>query len=817
MIQITNLNKFYNKGKKNEEHVLKDVSLELDSTGLVCILGESGCGKTTLLNTIGGLDTFSGGAIDIDGQKLTKYDPKIIEPIRNDHFDYVFQNYYLLQDHSVSYNVKLALNRYRLTEEEKEERVDYVLEMLGIAKYKKKLVSKLSGGQKQRVSIARALVKSPDVILADEPTGNLDEENTLRTMSILKNISKECLVLLVTHEKRIARFFADRIIEIQDGRIVRDEANKSRSSYSRSDDSNIYLKEMDSKTLQNDLAQFRVYCEKEAIPRKIELTLAWKDDKLYIQNDMPYDILIAGVENGVEILDMDRPTLEMEDVEHFSYELPKPESIGKSHLPAREVLHMAVENIRLMGKKQSFVLGIMLVTAILLSITMAQFVSSVSIDEDSIRSTDSHYVMLDFVKDSMHGNDDSLMKYIWNNMSDDSHGDVFYSPNGNVYLQGEGFEQFVNLTQLMQNYSYVSKDHLKEEDMLYGSLPTKRTDVVLDKLLVDKLEDGFGHVASLHDGAESYIGARLKVPSVSVELTVVGISDTHEPDIYCGQNILLAMNSIGYEIGSLDELKAEDSSFEDQKLEKGQVLVRAGLYNTKVSDNDTDEDSDNKSGTNKVTLGYKGDYTIVGTFPDEYGMDYVLTDSDCLDIRNSMIFDKKSCYIYTDDAASAIQYFEDAGDELIAYQAEASVPAKLEIQEYKENNSVDMDARQLITIAISIISLIMVYFTIKSNAISRSEELTVYRLIGISKGSILNAYMLEMFFMTCYTSLPAVLITSGVIKFISSIPSLQIHMIFPWWSVLILLLAIYAVHIVISILPVYGILSQPPAALAVKE
>lgn len=124
-----------------------------------------------------------------------------MEPIRNNSFDYIFQNYYLLKDYSVSYNIKLALNRYDLTEEEKEERVDYVLNTLGIGKYKKKTVSKLSGGQQQRVSIARALVKSPDVIFADEPTGNLDEENTIRTMSILKNISKECLVLLVTHEK----------------------------------------------------------------------------------------------------------------------------------------------------------------------------------------------------------------------------------------------------------------------------------------------------------------------------------------------------------------------------------------------------------------------------------------------------------------------------------------------------------------------------------------------------------------------------------------------------------------------------------------
>ena len=212
-------------------------------------------------------------------------------------------------------------------------------------------------------------------------------------------------------------------------------------------------------------------------------------------------------------------------------------------------------------------------------------------------------------------------------------------------------------------------------------------------------------------------------------------------------------------------------------------------------------------------------FKVVGTFPDDVKMDYALTDADCIKIRNAMIFDQKTCYIYTDDLAAAMDYFDpkNARKELMSYKVKPSIPSQDEIEAYKEEHAVDLDARQLITFAIAIISLIMVYFTINSNAVSRSEELTVYRLIGISKGSILNAYMLEMFFMTCYTSLPAVLVTSGVIKFVSSIPSLQIYMIFPWWSVLALLLAIYAVHIVISILPVYGILSQPPAALAVKE
>ena len=124
----------------------------------------------------------------------------------------------MLQDYTVAYNVKLALSHYDLTDEEKDERVSYVLEQLGIGRYKKKLVSKLSGGQQQRVSIARALVKSPQIILADEPTGNLDTQNTSEVIALLKETSRkyEQTILMITHNRSIAQT-ADRVLQVSDG------------------------------------------------------------------------------------------------------------------------------------------------------------------------------------------------------------------------------------------------------------------------------------------------------------------------------------------------------------------------------------------------------------------------------------------------------------------------------------------------------------------------------------------------------------------------------------------------------------------------
>lgn len=810
MIKVNNLNKYYNKGRKNEQHVLNNINLEFENTGLVCILGESGSGKTTLLNTIGGLDDFADGTLQINDTILKSYKQKLIEPVRNNHFGYIFQNYYLLKDYSVNYNVKIALNRYNLSEKEKDKRTKYILDMLGIGKYKNKPVSKLSGGQQQRVSIARALVKAPDIILADEPTGNLDEENTLRTMAILKKISKECLVLLVTHEKRIARFFGDRIIEIRDGKIIRDEKNTT-SSYERSDDSNIYLKEFELDSIEDSYSKFNIYHKNNEAPPTINMNMVWKDGKLYIQNIMEYDIIFEGEENGVQILDTERPGLEMDEVENLQYDLTRLPSKGNAKLPFHEVWHIAMSNIHLIGKKQVFITIILITAAIMLSITTAKFTNMVSINKEKIVSTDSHYVKADFNNISVFNHKDQLqvLEFAWKYLDNNIYGSTFFSPDSRLYIMGDGFKQIEALRQPINNICYVSSEHLKETSLIYGTMPKKRNEAVIDLQVIKNLMASKGIVSSNYKTPADFIGATLKTSKYSLKLIVTGISDNHEPSLYCSQNILLEFPQKSYKIASLNELKAEDSeNYSNIKLADNEILIREGLFNSlKLNKN------------SEYTFGddTKHIYNIAGTFSDGIGTDYVLSDRGCLNIRDIMIYEYKTCMIYTDNSRSAIEGLKGIKDASMGvFKINLTIPNKEEIKAYQKANKVDNKASSLITIVVVTISIIIVYFTIKSNAISRSEELTVYNLLGISKKSILKSYIIEITLLTSYTSLPAVIVTSGVIKFIGSIPSLGINMLFPWWSVLILLASIYIVHTIISIMPVYRILSKPPATLAVK-
>lgn len=173
-------------------------------------------GKTTLLNAIGGLDKINDGKIYINEKQLTGKSSYSIDKIRNLNIGYIFQDYKLMEELSVYENVAISLKLIGIKEKEEiQKRVEYVLEKVNMCRYRNRPVKMLSGGEKQRVGIARAIVKNPNIIIADEPTGNLDSNNTLEIMKIMKTISKEKLVILVTHETNLAKQFASRIIEMQ--------------------------------------------------------------------------------------------------------------------------------------------------------------------------------------------------------------------------------------------------------------------------------------------------------------------------------------------------------------------------------------------------------------------------------------------------------------------------------------------------------------------------------------------------------------------------------------------------------------------------
>ena len=218
-IKVENIVKIFNRHSRNANKVLKGVSFELPDKGLVCIFGKSGSGKTTLLNIIGGLEKADSGKVYIDGECTSGKTDRI----RNAKIGFIFQNYYLEKGYTIA---EILRNQMMIAgfKDEKEiaRRTEEALKLVDMERFKNKLGDALSGGQQQRVAIARAIVKGSDVILADEPTGNLDAENTMKVMDILKEISKTQLVVIVTHEVSLIKKYADSHIKIVDGELVED-------------------------------------------------------------------------------------------------------------------------------------------------------------------------------------------------------------------------------------------------------------------------------------------------------------------------------------------------------------------------------------------------------------------------------------------------------------------------------------------------------------------------------------------------------------------------------------------------------------------
>ena len=222
MLQIKNITKDYVVSSDLVVHALKNVSVSFRKNEFVSILGPSGCGKTTLLNIVGGLDRYTDGDLVINGVSTSSYRDSDWDAYRNHSIGFVFQSYNLIPHMSILDNVTLSLTLAGATKAERLAKAQAALVKVGLAEQMKKRPNQLSGGQMQRVAIARAIVNDPDIILADEPTGALDSETSVQIMDILKDIAKERLVVMVTHNRDLAERYSTRIVSLLDGEIVSD-------------------------------------------------------------------------------------------------------------------------------------------------------------------------------------------------------------------------------------------------------------------------------------------------------------------------------------------------------------------------------------------------------------------------------------------------------------------------------------------------------------------------------------------------------------------------------------------------------------------
>ena len=219
MISLHNINKFYNSGTQ-KFHALKDVNIVFPEKGMVFIVGKSGSGKSTLLNVIGGIDSYDSGELIIDGLNTKNFSRNDFNSYRNSYIGFIFQEFNVIKNLTVFENIALSLQLKNESIKDNYDLIMNTIEVVGLKGKEKRKMNQLSGGERQRVAIARALVKNPKVIIADEPTGNLDKNNRDIVMDILKNLSTNHLVLIVTHDKFLSKKYSNYEITLKDGQII---------------------------------------------------------------------------------------------------------------------------------------------------------------------------------------------------------------------------------------------------------------------------------------------------------------------------------------------------------------------------------------------------------------------------------------------------------------------------------------------------------------------------------------------------------------------------------------------------------------------
>lgn len=411
MIKLEKVNKYFNRRRKNEIHIINNTSLELEDKGLVAILGQSGSGKTTLLNAIGGLDKVSKGKIYINGKKITKRRANTVDKIRNLNIGYIFQDYKLIENMSVFDNVAISLRMIGLkNKKEIQKRVNYVLEAVNMYRYRNRPVAMLSGGEKQRVAIARAIVKNPSIVIADEPTGNLDSKNSLEIMNIIKTISKEKLVILVTHEVDLANFYATRIVEVQDGKVIKDYKNEIKESLEYRLDNKIYLKDMkEINNVKTKTMNMNIYSDESE--EQIDVKLVVKSGNILIQAENR-KIEVVDENSAIELIDGNYKKIDKSIYEESKYCLE--DIIDKKYKVKYSSIYGMIKSIKngfnrifnYTVLKKILLLGFF-ASAMFIVYSISNIAGTTNIKESDYIKVDKNYLQVDIAKVSV----DDYLKY----------------------------------------------------------------------------------------------------------------------------------------------------------------------------------------------------------------------------------------------------------------------------------------------------------------------------------------------------------------------------------------------------------------------
>ena len=814
MIKLNHIHKFFNKGKLNQIHVIDDTSLTFPEKGLVALTGPSGCGKTTLLNVIGGLDKFESGEINFDGQIISRYHPNEWDVLRNHHIGYIFQNYNLITDKTVYENIELSLNMAGLYDKDDiEERINYVLEAVGMYNYRRRNVQALSGGQQQRVAIARAIAKNPKVILADEPTGNLDANNTFEIMSIIKKISQTVLVILVTHEKSMVDFYADTVVEISDGKIVNQYDNSGNRSFEHIDERNIYLKDLnkdDSLADKNIERYFDAEKDEDLGLKIIEIK-----DSVYIQANSKKKVKYITDDSEIKLIDGHYKAKKTEDAYDYTFDLDKYGKI-ESQVNKKSFIHFGdtlKAGFKKVTSRRKFIGWLFLIAYFVISALVvyqiATFANLTKLEEKDFLKTS---------KELVNVNSDEMLTYIDIDRILNNVDNLEWTPyrgveRGNIVIN-EYYQGFVNRYVSMYPIKLSWADETKK---IMGDMPGNTTEIVIDVWVAEAILD----LKPVKDigitTIEELLGQTITTGNYfQLEFEIVGIIDTGSPVVVVDDNAFLSFlqdmyfapyNAFeeritiieGREVQSNDEVlldyHIEDYELGDEYEIEGNAFEIVGFFEY------NNEDSYYEYGTVEVI--------VIDAYVEELAK-----------LNFETIF---YWYYGYGDVGSGIYFYSDDMDQAIedieAFDAEYSAVNAYESQKVYQQEQllekVDARIQSVVTIVIGII--VYIFFMMRSSMLSRIKEIGIYRSIGASKRDIYKIFIGEILAFTTLGSLTGYLAMSYLINRVQNTLGDLISIFYlPLHYFIGGLVFIYLINLIFGMLPIFTLLRKTPSEINVK-
>ena len=786
MIKLVNVYKYFNRGKKNEVKAIDNTSIDLPDKGIVTLLGPSGCGKTTLLNSIGGLSRINKGSIYIDGERITKRSVNKIDKIRSLKIGYIFQNFNLLDDETVFDNVSLVLKINGLKDKEEiKKRVNFCLESLNIYRYRNRYANMLSGGERQRVAIARAIVKDPEVIIADEPTGNLDSKNTIEVMNIIKSISRDRLVILVTHERELAKFYSDRIIEISDGKIIKDYENVDNHELDYRLDNKIYLKDIENYS-NKEVGSAKVEYYSDTTD-KVSFKIVVKNDNIYIESDSLKKIEV--INNGnIELIDAHYEKINKKVYEEFSFDFNK---VKDNKFKEK---YSSIYNVVTSTKKgfrkvlnYSFVKKLLLIgfftSSLFIMYSVSSIMSTFKIDEKNFVSYNKDYVLLN--KKNMSVNE-------FNNLNNVSNVEYVLPSNGNVQVNFK-FNKFLQTSGILESMSGSLASYSKVDKVINGVKTNGKKEIIIDKMVIDRfLSMGDAKNAGFNT-YDNFINEYVYLQNDDM-YKIVGISDTNSPSIYVNDS-----EFVNFIENSLND-NSEDGSDKLKSYERSSITLTKGSlpvndYEVIVNENmkdmyPLDKSIDKKVGDNKLK--------VVGYYKSGSENGLLVSENT---IKNRLILTSDKFVISSSDKDSTISELKSSKYNVVDTYKDSLSNYKRSIEESNRN-------KIIYSSVIVIISLIEIYLIVRSSFLSRVKEVGILRSIGVKRKDIYKMFMGEILSITLISSVPGLIVMGYILYTLSKISVLNI--VINWYVVLISLVIILVFNTLFGLLPVYKTIRKTP-------